>query len=245
MRKRPGERRCPGREGTEDVPPCRSISFPRGSGILRRKGLSYAYASRRSKLFFWVNALKTIFSGKIITVPNLLSFFRILLIPFFMRTYLIKDDSVATALILLISGLTDMVDGWIARRFDMVSNLGKALDPVADKLTQLAMMACLVSRFRHLWAALGALCIKELAGLVSGLLAIRKTNEVLSADWHGKVTTAVLYAVLTAHLIFPGMSPGLSDGMILLSTCMILLSGLLYARRNIRVIRSEDETDPE
>ena len=184
--------------------------------------------------------MKTIFSGKILTVPNLLSFLRILLIPWFMWMYIVRGDSTATALILLLSGFTDTLDGLIARRFNMVSNLGKALDPLADKLTQIAMMTCLVFCFPHMWLVLGALCVKELFVLISSLMAIHRTAEVLPADWHGKMTTTTLYATMIAHLLFPGMPRMLSDGLLILCTCMILLSGVLYGIRNIRAIRSAE-----
>jgi Phosphatidylglycerophosphate synthase len=182
--------------------------------------------------------MKTIFQGKILTIPNILTFARLLMIPWFMWMFLARNDSVGTALILLLSGLTDTIDGAIARRFNMVSNLGKALDPVADKLTQITMMACLVWRFPHMWIVLGALCVKELFMLVSSLMAIHRTEEVLSSAWHGKMTTAALYAAMIAHLLFPDMPGLVSDGLICLCTVMILLSGVLYGIRNVRAIRS-------
>lgn len=182
--------------------------------------------------------MKTIFQGKILTIPNILTFARLLMIPWFMWMFLARNDSVGTALILLLSGLTDTIDGAIARRFNMVSNLGKALDPVADKLTQITMMACLVWRFPHMWIVLGALCVKELFMLVSSLMAIHRTAEVLSSAWHGKMTTAALYAAMIAHLLFPDMPGLVSDGLICLCTVMILLSGVLYGIRNVRAIRS-------
>ncbi len=182
--------------------------------------------------------MKAIFRGKIWTIPNMLSFARVLMIPWFVWVYLSKQNSNGAAMILLLSGITDTIDGMIARRFNMVSNLGKALDPLADKLTQIAMMACLVFRFEHMWLVLGALCVKELFVLVSSLMAIHRTDEVLPADWHGKMTTTTLYAAMIAHLLFPGMPQTLSDGLILLCTCMILLSGVLYGVRNIRAIRT-------
>ena len=85
--------------------------------------------------------MKTIFHGDILTIPNILSFSRICMIPWFMWVYLARGDSLSAALILLLSGVTDCLDGFIARRFNMISNLGKALDPLADKLTQVAMLA--------------------------------------------------------------------------------------------------------
>ena len=182
--------------------------------------------------------MKTIFQGKILTIPNILSFTRLLMIPWFMWMYLVRDDSVGTALILLLSGFTDTIDGVIARRFNMISNLGKALDPLADKLTQITMMACLVWRFPHMWLVLGALCAKELFMLVSSLIAIHRTEMVLPSDWHGKMTTATLYTAMIAHLLFPHMPSWISDGLIFLCTAMILLSGVLYGIRNVRAIRS-------
>ena len=188
--------------------------------------------------------MKAIFEGKIITIPNLLSFLRILMIPFFLWTYLEKGDGVATALILLLSGLTDTVDGMIARRFNMVSNLGKALDPLADKLTQIAMLACLVFRFPRMLLVFIALCVKELFVLTTSLMAIHKTEEVLPADWHGKATTASLYATMVAHLLFPGMPDELSSGLIVLCTGLVLLSGVLYGIRNIRALKSAKQNRP-
>lgn len=182
--------------------------------------------------------MKTIFQGKLLTIPNALSLLRLLMIPCFVRMYLVREDMLGTALILLLSGLTDTLDGFIARRFDMISNLGKALDPVADKLTQIAMTACLVWRFPHMWLVLGALCVKELFVLVSSLMAIHRIENVLPSDWHGKMTTTALYAAMIAHLIFPEMPGQLSDGLICICTAMILLSGVLYGIRNIRAIRS-------
>ena len=191
-----------------------------------------------NEFLLWVTDMNAIFQGKIFTIPNLLSFSRLLMIPWFTWEYLDQENSIGTALILLLSGLTDTIDGWIARRFHMVSNLGKALDPVADKLTQIAMIACLVIRFRHMWAVLGILVVKELFVLITSLLSIHKTNEVLSADWHGKLTTTALYAVMIAHLLFPTMPETVSDALIGLCICLILLSGVLYGLRNIRLIYS-------
>ena len=73
--------------------------------------------------------------NRIITVPNLLSFFRFCLIPVIIWSYCVKENPLLAGEILLLSGLTDLADGYIARRFHMISNLGKILDPVADKLT--------------------------------------------------------------------------------------------------------------
>lgn len=182
--------------------------------------------------------MKAIFHGRILTIPNVLSFSRLLMIPWFIWEYLEQGNSFGTAMILLLSGFTDTIDGMIARRFNMVSNLGKALDPVADKLTQIAMIACMVLSFPHMWAVLGVLCAKELFVLTTSIISIHKTNEVLPADWHGKLTTTILYATMIAHLLFPSLSGSVSDALIGLCICLILLSGVLYGLRNFRSIHS-------
>ena len=76
--------------------------------------------------------MKKLFEGKVLTIPNLLSCLRLALIPAFVWTYLVRQDPEATVLLLLISGLSDVADGFIARPFHMISNLGKVLDPLAD-----------------------------------------------------------------------------------------------------------------
>ena len=104
---------------------------------------------------------------QMLTIPNLLSVFRILLIPLIVWLYCGKQDYLLAAWVLLLSGVTDIADGFIARRFRMVSDLGKVLDPIADKLTQTAALVCLLTRFRAVWWLLGVL-----AGAASILLSL-------------------------------------------------------------------------
>ena len=90
------------------------------------------------------------YKDKILTIPNILSFFRICLIPVIVWLYIGKEDYSLTLIILILSGFTDVVDGIIARKCNMISDFGKAFDPIADKLTQAAMLCCLVVRFQHM-----------------------------------------------------------------------------------------------
>ena len=191
--------------------------------------------------------MKTIFKGNILTIPNLLSVIRILLIPLFMWLYLGRDDITGTVVVMVLSGVTDALDGFIARKFHMISDFGKALDPLADKLTQLAMLCCLLIRFpRMLWLII-LLCVKESFVACTQLAVIHKTEVVLGADWHGKVTTILLYAVMILHLLWLELPDRLSWALVLLCMGMLLLSGVLYGIRNIRAVRSgktqENETE--
>ena len=176
------------------------------------------------------------YKHKIITIPNILSLFRLLLIPVIMWLYIVKEDPVLTTVILVLSGITDIVDGIIARKCHMVSDFGKAFDPVADKLTQIAMLFCLVSRFKWMLLPLCVMVIKEVTAGILGLLVIRKTGKVDGAVWHGKATTVSLYSMMIIHLVWYNI-PGVISGILIgACTALALLSAFMYSRENVRIL---------
>ena len=175
---------------------------------------------------------------QIATIPNLLSLGRIVLIPLFMWLYCVKHEPIWTAVVLLLSGLTDVADGFIARRYHMVSDFGKALDPIADKVTQGAMLLCLISRFPRMTYPFVLLLIKEAVIGITSLLAIRKTGKVESSDWHGKTTTVLLYGTMTLHLLWADIPAAMSDALIAACVLMMFISFILYGIRNIVALRS-------
>lgn len=179
---------------------------------------------------------KTNYQKKILTIPNVLSFFRLCLIPVIIWLYRFRGDYLWTMLALTLSGITDIADGIIARRFGMVSDFGKVLDPVADKLTQLAVLFCLVSRFHHMIIPLALLTGKEIFAAVTGLMVIRKTNVVLGADWHGKATTVSLYIMMVIHIVWYQIPAAISNILIGICVGIMLMSFVLYAIRNIKII---------
>lgn len=174
---------------------------------------------------------------KIITIPNILSFFRLCLIPLILWQYVGEKNYCNALYLLVLSGLTDIVDGIIARKFHMISDLGKALDPVADKLTQIVVLFCLVTRFPSMWIPLILLLVKEIFAGITGLMMVKR-GTVIGADWHGKVTTVLLYGTMLAHLAWFNISATVSNVLIALCTGMILLSGVLYGVRNLRFLSS-------
>ena len=107
----------------------------------------------------------------IFTIPNLLSMFRLILIPVYILIFIKAEeiwDYYIAAGILAVSCLTDLIDGKIARHFNMISNLGKILDPVADKATQFSLIVCLATKYRILWYLLLLFVIKEGFQLIAG-----------------------------------------------------------------------------
>lgn len=176
------------------------------------------------------------YQHKILTVPNFLSLCRLLMIPFLVWLYCSQKNYLATLILLIVSGITDVVDGFIARRFNMVSDFGKIFDPIADKLTQAVMLYCLVTRFKLMLIPLCILVVKEIFAAVTGMLSIKMSGEVFSAKWHGKAATALLYIIMAVHIVWYNINPALSAFFILICTAMMLISAILYGIRNIKVI---------
>lgn len=174
---------------------------------------------------------------KIFTIPNFLSLVRLLMIPLFVWRYRILGDCYGALAVLVLSGLTDLADGYIARRWNQITDLGKILDPIADKLTQIATMWCLLGRFSHLWLPLALLMVKEIFTGVMSLYAVRKSGRVKGADWHGKICTALLYAIMGLHILWGTIPEALSKLMMVLCMVMMCLSGILYWYRNYKLIK--------
>lgn len=173
------------------------------------------------------------YKTKILTIPNLLSFFRICLIPVFIWLYCVRKNELWTGIVLILSGITDVADGLIARRFHMISDVGKALDPVADKLTQGAMLLCLISRFSLMLIPLLLMTVKEIYMGVAGVMVIRRTGNVPGADWHGKAATAMMIL----HIFWPEIPSAVSIVSVAACTVMVGISFVLYAMRNIRDLK--------
>ena len=175
--------------------------------------------------------------SRTLTIPNLLSLFRLCLIPVFMWLYCVEKNYLWTGIVLIISGLTDTVDGIIARKFNMISDLGKVLDPIADKVTQAAMLFCLLTRFPLMIAPLALMVVKEFFMGVTGLMVIQKTGKVFGADWHGKVNTWLLYAIMILHVFWYNIPDIVSKVLIGICVVMMLISLVLYGRHNLKALR--------
>ena len=183
------------------------------------------------------------YKHRIMTIPNVLSMFRLLLVPMIVWLYVYKQDYLWTAVILVISGITDVVDGFIARKFNMISDFGKAFDPVADKLTQMATLLCLITRFPELLVPLILLVVKEIFAAVTGLLIIRKTGVVLGAVWHGKAATVCLYSMIIIHILWFNIPSAVSWTLVGICTATVLVSAIGYGIRNLSILLNGEKSD--
>lgn len=138
-------------------------------------------------------------TDRIFTLPNMLSFLRLLLIPLIIFLY--ESGRYWGAFgVLFLSGVTDVVDGWIARTFHLVSDFGKAIDPVADKLTQIAVLLCLMPM--KYWWVVGILVFKEITIGILSLVALHRTHSIYSAGWYGKLCTVVIYLSMAVLILW-------------------------------------------
>lgn len=135
----------------------------------------------------------------IITIPNLISFFRLLLVPAFVITYFCEYGSkgyIWSVIIILLSGLSDIADGFIARHYHMVSDLGKVLDPIADKLTQVVVILSLTVKHTVILPMFIVLFIKELLTLFVALQLLSNGTKPISSKWFGKLSTVVIFMTM-------------------------------------------------
>ena len=159
-----------------------------------------------------------------LSLPNLLSALRILLIPAIFAAYF-RGQPVLTVAVIVFSGLTDVLDGFIARHWRQVTALGKVLDPLADKLTQLALAICLCFSFPAAVPLVLVLVVKELTMLYWGLCLLKSGQGPICACWWGKLSTGLFYGGSVLLLVFPTQ---LGAGGVAVVTVIIILA-LLFS----------------
>lgn len=174
---------------------------------------------------------------KVITIPNVLSFLRIALIPVFVWLYSFENELFWAMFVLGVSGVTDVVDGFIARQFGMISNVGRILDPVADKLTQIAVLVCLCVRFPRMIIVVSVLVVKEIVNGIIGLVMININRDALDSKWHGKLATVIIYFTGVFHLLWPTIPAVLSWIMVALCVIAMVYSFIRYTAGHIKIIK--------
>ena len=167
-------------------------------------------------------------------VPNILSICRLLLIPVIVIS-VVTNNYLLAIIVFTISSLTDIIDGYIARNFDAVTNVGKLLDPLADKLTQLSMIASLV------WAdvisgwILAVLLTKEFI-MIAGASFLYGKSVVVYSKWYGKLATVLLYLSIMVSLLFKQFNVtsaiwiNISNSLYVITLAMTVFALLMYCK---------------
>ncbi len=142
------------------------------------------------------------------SIPNILSLFRLILIPFVAYLFHVGNIKLA-GLLFVIACLTDILDGFIARRFNMITNLGKVLDPLADKLMTATVLICLgIKGMVEFWV-IAVFFVKDLLMIVGGTLLYNK-KIIVPSTWYGKLATTVIWSLVLILLFF---SNAISDSL--------------------------------
>ncbi len=161
----------------------------------------------------------------ILTIPNALSLVRILLTIGFCITYF-TEEKLAALVILVISGITDVLDGQIARKYHQISNFGKVLDPFADKLFTVSTAVCIcISGLVPVWL-LCIIILKELILIIGSLVLYRKVDAVIPSRWDGKATTVVFFITFIVALFCEALSVDLHLARVIVTSLLILATAL-------------------
>lgn len=175
------------------------------------------------------------------TTANKITIFRVLLIPVFL-VLAYADQRYWAFAVFVIASLSDMLDGYIARHYNQITDFGKFMDPLADKVLVMAAMCFFVERGRMPGWALAIVLLREFA--VSGMrLVAVEQGRVIAAGWSGKVKTAATMVCLCLMLLFPapGVGDSAPDFIARIGTWVILLttvySGAEYFYKNRDVFR--------
>ena len=165
------------------------------------------------------------------TIPNILSLLRLFLALLFWGIgnsldFLGKQTIMLVTL--LLSGITDFLDGWIARKHNMVSEFGKVLDPIADKVTQGVLLLYLVGKYPLLKMTIVLFFVKELSMFAASSKIMTMTGKNEGAKWYGKVSTTIFYGVMIFLIAFPKIPAAVSNGLICICSMFLAISFVGY-----------------
>ncbi|MGZ8751592.1 MAG: CDP-alcohol phosphatidyltransferase family protein [Acidimicrobiia bacterium] len=167
--------------------------------------------------------------NRVLTIPNLISFGRLLCIPWFLWLLLAEEQRVEAAILLAVLGATDWVDGWIARRYDQGSELGKVLDPVADRILLIAAgVALLIDGSVPVWV--GVLVLAREAVISAAVLWLAAAGaKRIDVQWVGKAGTLALMFALPGFLLIDALDPGLLRDILIFATWCFTIGGLVLS----------------
>ena len=169
-------------------------------------------------------------------IPNILTLFRILLVPVFIYLFHISKEHGLAVAVFLLAGLTDVLDGFLARHYNWTSNIGKILDPFADKCMQVSALICLGQSGFVSWWIVSVLVFKELVLFIGALFALKKEKVYVQSNWYGKAGTVAFYIVATALVLIKDMSDALRMALGICLILFMLFALIMYVdnyRRNI------------
>lgn len=177
-------------------------------------------------------------------IPNLLSTFRIFLIPLYIY-YIVQLETISAGLILIVSAFTDILDGYLARTYGWITQLGKVLDPVADKLTQTAISLSFIFLFKDYILLFWIIIVKEGILMIGSAYLMKQGIKLKGARWFGKVGTVAFYAIMILFILFPAIPHGIKLSLMLLLVGLSLLSLWMYGSEAIQILKTKKQASLE
>lgn len=160
-------------------------------------------------------------------LPNILTTVRLFLIPIFAYAFLGMKNIWLAAAIFLLSGLTDVIDGWIARHFNMITDIGKVYDPLVDKLMQITSVVCLaIANIIPDWV-IWFVVMKEAAMILTSSVLYAK-KIVVHSNWYGKSATVFFYAVIIIMIVFPDINYIVKTTLLVMLVAVVLAAAFGY-----------------
>lgn len=167
-------------------------------------------------------------------IPNILTIIRFILIPFIF-TSVVNEDFLATIIIFTISAITDILDGYIARKYNYITDIGKLIDPLADKITQMSLLLSLAILKILPWWIFAIVFIKECVMIISASLMYKKEDVVVYSKWYGKLATVLFYLAIVASLLvkqfgLTGIYNSIDFGLYCLALIATIFSLIMYIK---------------
>ena len=173
-------------------------------------------------------------------IPNILSSFRICLVPVFVIVYFSESahSKIFAVLIYALASFTDFLDGFIARKYHITTNVGKVLDPLGDKLMTVAVLVSItVDGVIPVWVVSVAVAKEVLMGIGGLVVHRRGSGEIPPSNMIGKSSTVVFFLVCAALMLLPGIGRGLAVIMISVAVALMLAAFVSYITMFAKIMR--------
>lgn len=179
-------------------------------------------------------------------IPNILSVFRICLVGLFAYVFFTCEDGLILAAgIFILSGLTDVLDGKLARHFNWVTQFGKILDPLADKLMQCTALFCLAFKGYAPWWIFVFFVTKELLMCIGAIVFFRKNHEIGVSKYFGKAAVVLFYGAVVSIILFGDKLGTLGVNILCVLTAICALCALVMYYFNYLKSKKSKESIPD
>lgn len=178
-----------------------------------------------------------------LTIPNILSVIRLIFVGLFAVAFFKYESMLPAGIIALVAALTDVADGYIARKYNMITDLGMILDPLADKLIQAAICLCIGYKYNLIIIPL-IFILKETLMIIGGIFIVKAGKKIPPSKWYGKLATLVFFTVTIAIMVFDKwIEKTVAIVLLLVAAAFMLFAFALYIVRYFEINGSKSHNE--